>query len=282
MTIEECNPFIRFAGEIVSDQSFLPCVSQDCRLFLITDGAGNIEIDGTTYSINHNSAFLFHSGTPYRIKTDHLLKIIAINFDFSQRFKYLQHPLPLLTGESVKNSYPLENTRFSDFEVLNKPIYLPNATYIATEIHRIVEEKRNIKIGYQALCSSYFKNVLCKIVREKSFVMDDLREKINHVINFIQENYHHNIDNLQISATINYHPYYVNKLMIAYTGMTIHQYLNYYRLSISAYYLHSSTKSINEIAYAVGFSTPAHYIANFKKQYSMTPKAYRDAQRKLI
>jgi AraC-like DNA-binding protein len=39
-----------------------------------------------------------------------------------------------------------------------------------------------------------------------------------------------------------------------------------------AYQLLRSDKNITEIAYEVGFETPAHFIASFKEKYGGTPK----------
>jgi AraC-like DNA-binding protein len=40
-------------------------------------------------------------------------------------------------------------------------------------------------------------------------------------------------------------------------------------------HLKYSTDDITEIAYALGFEEPTHFIRFFKKQTSLTPKAYR-------
>ncbi|HWV30722.1 MAG TPA: AraC family transcriptional regulator [Dyadobacter sp.] len=44
------------------------------------------------------------------------------------------------------------------------------------------------------------------------------------------------------------------------------------RLETAYELLQSSEKNVTEIAYEVGFETPAHFIASFKQKYSSTPK----------
>lgn len=44
------------------------------------------------------------------------------------------------------------------------------------------------------------------------------------------------------------------------------------RLEESYELLKKSEKNVTEIAYEVGFETPAHFIASFKQKYRNTPK----------
>lgn len=53
------------------------------------------------------------------------------------------------------------------------------------------------------------------------------------------------------------------------------QYLVQHKLHIGARMLSQTTNSITEISYDLDFSNPSHFIAQFKKQFSITPKKYR-------
>ena len=49
------------------------------------------------------------------------------------------------------------------------------------------------------------------------------------------------------------------------------------RLEKAAFLLSSSNKDINEIAYAVGFESPSHFIHTFKSKYDLTPRKYKES-----
>jgi len=63
------------------------------------------------------------------------------------------------------------------------------------------------------------------------------------------------------------------KLTQSNTSFT--QVLNNVRQSIAKQYLQSSDKSINEIAYSLGFSEPSHFNRAFKRWYQQTPSDFR-------
>lgn len=48
-----------------------------------------------------------------------------------------------------------------------------------------------------------------------------------------------------------------------------------HRLYIATRLLSQSEKSITEISYELNFSSPSHFIAQFKKQFDITPKKYK-------
>uniref|UniRef100_UPI0023EFED86 response regulator transcription factor n=1 Tax=Hallella bergensis TaxID=242750 RepID=UPI0023EFED86 len=60
------------------------------------------------------------------------------------------------------------------------------------------------------------------------------------------------------------------------TGMTPNDYVQGYRLKLSATWLRqNSDLQISDIAYRLGFSSPRYFSHCFKVKYGVTPKAYR-------
>jgi AraC family transcriptional activator of pyochelin receptor len=57
-------------------------------------------------------------------------------------------------------------------------------------------------------------------------------------------------------------------------GNTVFGFLLDYKLEKSRVMLESDQYKINEVAYALGYTNPSHYIAAFKKKYGLTPKKY--------
>lgn len=62
-------------------------------------------------------------------------------------------------------------------------------------------------------------------------------------------------------------------------GMPFSDYSRIYRLHLAARRLVGSGDSIAEIAFGVGFSTPAHFGARFRERFGMTPREYRASAR---
>lgn len=276
MTIDQCNPFIRRAKEFTLLHSYIRAYSVDCRLIYFTKGEGSVEFDNITYPVFKDTALLFQSGTMYQIQTNSFLSYIPINFDYTQNFTYRTVAFRMQKENSENKTPPLENVEFTDFPVLNQVLYIPNAEFILADIQRIVKEKSDLRTGHQAYCSSIMKKIICKILRSSNSFSNSTNAKAERILSYIHENYENDIDNKQIASQINYHPYYVNKLFYSYTGMTIHQYVNHYRLTMAALLLSNSEEPINQISESVGFQSPAHFAMNFKKKYGISPKDYRN------
>ncbi|WP_371366167.1 HTH-type transcriptional activator RhaR [Sporomusa rhizae] len=60
-------------------------------------------------------------------------------------------------------------------------------------------------------------------------------------------------------------------------GDTIFSYHRKFSLYLASSMLLETEKSINEIAYEIGYSSPSNFCAAFKKQYGITPLKYRES-----
>jgi AraC family transcriptional regulator len=98
---------------------------------------------------------------------------------------------------------------------------------------------------------------------------------VRQVIQYIDDHGIGRISNAQIGSDLNYNPNYLNKLMIQHTGMTLHQYVLQSRLDYAMTLLHTTDRSINDIALELGFHSLSHFSNYFKKATGMTPAQCR-------
>lgn len=70
-------------------------------------------------------------------------------------------------------------------------------------------------------------------------------------------------------------PNHLDRLMVAETGRTIFQHIDTRRLRTAQDALLADQDSIKAIAYALGFSSPAHFNSWFKKRTKTTPLQFR-------
>jgi AraC family transcriptional regulator len=59
------------------------------------------------------------------------------------------------------------------------------------------------------------------------------------------------------------------------TGETPHQYVSRLRLEEAARLLRATDQTVLQIAIAVGFENASHFSVQFKRDYGVTPLAYR-------
>lgn len=93
---------------------------------------------------------------------------------------------------------------------------------------------------------------------------------------FIEEHFTENITLDDISKSIGYSKYHLNRIFLKSTGKTIYQYIKERRLFEAANQLLNTDKSIVEIALDVGYTSQQSFTLAFKSVFKCTPKVYRN------
>ena len=99
---------------------------------------------------------------------------------------------------------------------------------------------------------------------------------IRKAIDYIDSRYMYDIKLEDLSNYLNINKSYFSSLFKKETGETFTEYLNKIRIEKSKALLLDSTKSILDIALAVGFSNQNYYNIMFKKITGMTPLEFRN------
>jgi len=97
-------------------------------------------------------------------------------------------------------------------------------------------------------------------------------------LRYIETNYGENISLKQISASLGVSTSYLSRIFKKEIGVTIHEYLNQYRISKSISLL--KTNSVTDVGYTCGFCDNSHFISIFKKYIGMTPLEFKRQQYK--
>ncbi|NJB83788.1 helix-turn-helix domain-containing protein [Wenyingzhuangia aestuarii] len=79
-----------------------------------------------------------------------------------------------------------------------------------------------------------------------------------------------------LSDCLNFSDKYLSNLIYKITGIKTTDYINQFVINKSKIKILSTTKTIQEIAYEMGFTQPHYFIKLFKKYNNVTPKAYRE------
>lgn len=222
MQMEQCNPYVRFASAIQLSGVYRPTVSRDHRLFYFLKGDGAICINGKTYSVSDNTAVLFPAGSAYLCQPKEKIATLSFNFDYTQAYCHLTHPLRPVEAAKMGKERLLERVDFSDYPALCQPIFLEDAAALLTDLYRIIEEVRSQKPLAAAYSSSLMKKVLCKVVRLASLQLPQKESQLEAILSYIHRHYSEPLCNRSLAETIGYHPYYVNRLMNRYVGTTLH------------------------------------------------------------
>ena len=271
------NPFVRYAMAIQIFNSTEYSSSYDCRLFYVLSGKALLHINNEEYNLSANNVLLWPSGCIYKFETEKPLKMIAVNFDYTYSNCNITDSISTVCISDFDKNCTLENIDFDDADVLSKPLIISGAGEFKENIKRIVNVFTKREAYFSERCSALLKDLIIDILQNSMFASTSVLGKIETVIKYIQDNYSESISNEDIAKTVSYHPYHLNKLMLKYTGLTLHKYLLNYRLEKAKEYLLNKTYSVSSIAEMCGFSSSYHLTNAFKQKYGCSPSKYRSA-----
>lgn len=102
------------------------------------------------------------------------------------------------------------------------------------------------------------------------------QQMITIIHNYIKIHLKENISLTSIAEQVYLNPVYLSRIYKQITGETLSQYITQCRLTNAKELLKNSQMKINEIAYEVGYESPAHFSRVFKKFYGSSPQEYRN------
>ncbi len=92
---------------------------------------------------------------------------------------------------------------------------------------------------------------------------------------YIEENYNEAINLLDLAEITGLSPNYSGKLFREYTGLSVPDYVNRFRISKACGLLRQTNMKIYQIAYHIGYSEACYFSQLFKKIMKVTPIEYR-------
>jgi AraC family transcriptional regulator len=99
--------------------------------------------------------------------------------------------------------------------------------------------------------------------------------RMRRVIEFISTHIDQEIGLEQLAQVAGVSPFYFCREFKRSTGFTPHRYVMQRRIELSKRLLESTERSITAISAALGFPTPSHFAATFRKLLGVTPTHYR-------
>jgi AraC family transcriptional regulator len=85
----------------------------------------------------------------------------------------------------------------------------------------------------------------------------------------------HRLDD--IARALGYSAFHLCRTFRRHTGLTLHRYLNRLRLSASLEALAEGRRDLTELALDLGFSSHSHFSAHFRREFGLSPSAFRGA-----
>lgn len=241
-------------------------------------GTGIFISNGEPITFNGKCAAIFYSGQPHIAKSIDAEKSLW-------HFLYIDPNCLFSNGKFVSPAF-LQQMKFYRHEFYRFPNVLPQAAY--PEIYDLCQEI----ISEAAAGGDYIpvvQGLLYALVhkherlfskaenqadRQKSEGRINLLQELGETINFITRNYTEKITIEELLAVSKMSKSTLQRKIIEYTGYSPLQYVHELRLKHAMAALLDKRKSIEQIAYEVGYDLSS-FNRQFKKRFSVTPSDFR-------
>ena len=246
------------------------------ELIEVVEGKFFCNVDGSEFLINKGNICIINRGRLHHIYTEDRnafkcrKKTIIFNPDYFIKDQniYEKYILPLLEKDAFAHiQFNIKKGIGLDINTLMK------------EIEALEDEK---PIGYEL--EEY--SLIYKVIRYLYLVYQSSKQSIHtaydanvqiqrNMTSFIHEHFGSKIGLEDIAEAGQVSKSTCIRLFHKYTGKSPIDFLNSYRLQMSAEKLVTTSEQITEIAYSCGFGQPSYFNRLFLKEYNMTPNQYR-------
>lgn len=274
MLLADLNPHIRYARVHKNTLGFKgkTSICYDCRLFFFQNISGDITINGNEYPIREHTAVFLPPETRYQFHMTFRedARAIVLDFDLTNEHAHLSDSLGTATEETFDVALI---PAYSLPEELSQPIVL-----VLPQLSRMLLQCSDYFLFrepfFRESASAMLKLCLLQLVHQsRACTQSPICED---VLLYIHSQYADaSLTNLAIANHFNYHPDHLSNLIRQRTGMTLHQYLMFYRVQVAKNFLLTTQYDISEIAWRSGFCTAAYFIKIFRRHTGMTPRTYR-------
>jgi len=285
MNVREIEPYVRYISELryptapspnwmyATDKPFC---AYDARLLYCLSGTGEIEVDGKRYSMHVGSVIIWQRGMVYRYlhsqKRD--MAVFRVNFDYTYDYA-LSEPLPIPPVPAQE----FRPERLPDSPKGETVYYLEDAHALEPILRLLLESYEGNDVYKNTECSGLMKCVLSKVLSacekncEKKADSSSLLAK--KVCGYIDTHACSLSSVREISASLSYHPNYLNRVVLKETGKSLHMYLVYAKIQQAAKLLAAGNTSVACVAEQCGFYDSSHFAKKFKAVTGYLPSQYR-------
>ena len=247
----------------------------ETEIIYVKKGSVKITINGKTFTGNEGSLFIVNSGEMHEI--DGLIVPIsytAFVFDFnmlsfkSEDFAQQNFIEPVLNG-----AMRFENCVTSSPKILELLKQIEKSNPSPLQVRTLVTK---------ALLLQFF----ALLIEEKQFtiykktnVSFQKNDTLKEIIQFINNNFSHELTLRQIAKQFNMSHKYFCKFFKNNFQKTFIEYLNDVRLKNALQLLENKNLSVTETALSCGFSNMSYFTRTFKKKIGCTPSEYIKSRR---
>lgn len=249
----ENMPLLLIVEDEVDVSKFIKsCLSDNYRIMTATNGVEAFE--------------KIYIEQPDLIISDVLMPVMD-GFEFTKRLKSdirtCHIPLILLTALS-SHEHKIEGLETGADSYIAKPF---NKKHLQVRVQRLIEGRQQLRKHYQ-------QDVITQFVKENkiSTLDSNFLKKCNVIIEKHLTDNEYGVEHLSVEMSLS--RVHVYRKIKHLTGLTVSEFIRNIKLKKAAVMLQESGKTIAEVAYETGFSSPSYFSKCFKDLYNISPTEF--------
>lgn len=277
--IHRSDEFSKYVG-IMHKHEFIEIV------YIVSGKAKHI-VDGKTYEVQAGDISVINRMEEHCFYADEEFEDKFATFDLMFTPDFLH--ASLLDGEDFStlsksflfySLFPDENGYIKRLNLIKNCSFEFGAIF-----EKIYKEYKKRNTGYINLIRVYIAELIIKLFRklestESTILTTSQKDIVNSVIEYIKVNYDINIRMEDISEKLFFNKNYIGKIFKRETGMPVSEFVREIRLNEISRQLAETDKKVSDIAISCGYHDMKSFYTAFKKRTGLTPKEYRDKQRR--
>lgn len=255
-----------------------PHTHEFIELVYICSGEAYHEIDGVQYKTKKGDFLFINYGSNHAIYADSPFEYY--NILFTPGF---------LSKELTNSRNAFDLLMLNSFSSFSKSNLHPMFTFTGSEmltLERIIDELEsefnNHKNGYSEIIKSYMTIILITLFRkmEPASPFTEKKKIPAEMLEYIENHYKEKITINTLADRCFYNPSYFSRIFKEIYGVTLTQFIAEKRFENACRLLLTTDCTIEEIAITSGYKNTAAIYKHFKSKLGLTPKEYKQKNKK--
>lgn len=165
---------------------------------------------------------------------------------------------------------------FSDAPEFSAPLYLTAPADALASVEAIYREAGESGQFSALRTSAMLTELLVRLLREARLSRSArASHTFSRIADYIAAHTGERLTGETLAAALNYHPYYMSRVVLQMTGEPLHSYILSVRLRQAKRMLCETSLPVAEIAQRLGFCDAGHFARVFARRVGVTPSQYR-------
>lgn len=232
------------------------------EMLLITGGISTVSIGESKYNAQKGDLLFVN---PMEVHS------VTVDEKESYSHKCICFDCSLLTNKKFCQSIKSGNIKVNHIISESKDL-----TDCFKKVFRIIEAKES---AYDMEATAYINIIFSNLIKNEHIEKSQANPKnidfCADILEYVKEHFAEDLTSNAVAEKLSFnHSYFCRKFKKNF-GTSFSNYLTSYRISVSTAMLSEGNKSIADVAFACGFSTPQYFSKCFKKAIGILPNQYK-------